>query len=369
METRSIPGLSLREFQESLEKKPRNFPNEGQWELTFRCNYRCQHCYIPPEELAGKDKEKELTTPEVCAVLDQLKEAGVLYLTLTGGDPLLRRDFLDIYLTAKQKGFLLTIFTNGSLVTERVADTFQQSPPFRVEISLYGITKETYENVTQIPGSFERCMQGIRRLVDRHITLTLKTPGLTLNYHELLHIKAFAYSLGAHFKFDADITPRLGGDKTPLRLRLTPDQIISIEYQDPEMRQEWQERFEKDCGTMSPPSDLVFPCSVGKRTFYIGPTGHLTHCNYVRSPSYDLRDHPVQEAFRELEHQLRQLKQPEGTNPHHCDSPNQCMRCPGRALLEVGDPTEPVDYFCEVTEKRVREKWRLHQEDPAHAAD
>ena len=365
MENHPLPFLSFEEFQESIAKKRKGFPNEGQWELTFRCNYRCQHCYIPPEELAGKIKEKELTTEEVCRILDQLHEAGVLYLTFTGGDPLLRRDFIDIYLYAKRLAFFIVVFTNGSLVTEKIAQTFQRHPPFRVEISLYGITKETYETVTQIPGSFERAMAGIRRLVERKIPLTLKTPGLTLSYHEILEIKAFAHSLGAHFIFDSDITPRLDGNKTPLAFRLSPEQIIDIEYRDSEMRQEWQFRFEKECGSMSPSSDLVFPCSVGKRTFYIGPDGSLTHCNYVRSPSYDLRHYPVQEAFEKLETHLRQFRQPE--SPHHCGSPKQCMRCPGRALLEEKDPTQAVDYFCEVTEKRVQEKGRLYQENPDHA--
>ncbi len=361
-EQRDLPRLSYNEFQNSVGWKVGSFPSEGQWELTFRCNYRCQHCYIPPEQLAGKIKDQELTLPEVRAILDQLREAGVLYLTFTGGDPLLRRDFLEIYLHAKKLAFFIVVLTNGSLVTDNIADAFQRYPPLQIEISLYGITKETYETVTRIPGSFERCMQGIRRLVEREIPLTLKTPGINLLYPEILKMKAFARSIGAHFRFDPDITPRLDGSKAPLALRLTPDQIVALEYQDSKWRSDWRERFRDDCGTMSPPSSSVFPCSFGKKTFYIGPTGHMTHCHYVRQPSSDLRVHPVREAFEEIENQLQQLKQP--TNPHTCDSPNQCMRCPGRALLEEGDPTKSVAYFCEVTEKRVEEKEKLYQKDP-----
>ena len=363
----SFPTLSLKEFSQTHAAEKKFFPRSGQWELTFRCNYRCQHCYIPPEDLAGKHQNEDLTYEEACAVVDQLYQAGVLSLTFTGGDPLIRRDFLDIYLYAKKKGFLLTVFTNGSLVTDRVAEIWEDYPPFMVEISLYGMTKETYERVTQIPGSFERCRQGIRRLVERKIPLTLKTPGLTLNYDEILKIKAFAGSIGAQFKFDADLHPRLDGGREPLAFRLRPEQIIEIEYGDPEMREEWRYQFEEDCGAMSPPSELVFPCSVGKKSFYIGPNGHLTHCNYVRSPSYDLRRHRVVEAFEALEAQLRQLHMPAGEIPHQCGAPKQCMRCPGRALLEEGDPTKAVVYFCEVTEKRVEEKHKLFEENPDHA--
>ena len=367
MESYPLPVLSLEEFERALLKKPTRFPRSGQWELTFRCNYRCQHCYISPEDLSGKSKDRDLTTEEAFSVLDQLEKAGVLYLTFTGGDPLLRRDFLEIYLAARKKAFLITVFTNGSLVTDRVAETWKECPPLMVEISLYGITQKTYEEITQIPGSFEKCLQGIRRLVERRIPLTLKTPGLTLNHEEILRIKDFAYSVGAQFKFDADIRPRLDGSKEPLAFRLTPDQVIEIEYRDQEMREEWRERFEKDCGALAPPSDLVFPCSVERQSFYIGPDGHLIHCGVTRTPSYDLRQYRVEEAFQEMEGRLRQLKQPGGSAPHTCSAPTQCMRCPGRALLEEGDPTKAVRYFCEVTEKRVQEKGKLYDKEPCHA--
>src|SRR5947209_135784 len=108
--------------------------------------------------------QQELSFPEITRIMDEIQEAGCLELCLTGGEPLARKDFLDIYAYAKQKGFLVTVFTNGTLLTEKITDYWTQYPPAMIEISLHGLTKESFERITKVPGSYERCMEAhVRR--------------------------------------------------------------------------------------------------------------------------------------------------------------------------------------------------------------
>lgn len=160
-------------------------PVSGSVEITQRCNLRCAHCY---NSLPLSDKEawrNELTYDEHCRILDEITAAGCLWLLYTGGEIFVRKDFLDIYTYAKKKGLIISLFTNGTLITPKVADYLVRWRPFSIEITLYGRTRETYERVTGIPGSYERCMQGIKLLMERDLPLKLKTMAITINKHEI----------------------------------------------------------------------------------------------------------------------------------------------------------------------------------------
>jgi MoaA/NifB/PqqE/SkfB family radical SAM enzyme len=189
METLSYSDFSLH-LHRRMETQ--RVPIVGTIEVTWRCPIRCVHCY---NNLPIGDQEarlNELTYQEHCRILDEITEAGCLWLLYTGGEIFARKDFLDIYTYAKKKGLLITLFTNGTLITPEIADYLAEWRPFSIEITLYGRSKETYERITGIPGSFERCMQGIRLLIDRGLPLKLKTMALTVNKDEVWEIKRFA---------------------------------------------------------------------------------------------------------------------------------------------------------------------------------
>jgi len=163
-----------------------------------------------------------MSTGKVLDIIDEITDAGCLHLLITGGEPLLRDDFPAIYGHAKKRGLLVTIFSNGTLITERVIGMFRELPPHEVEISLYGATAPTYEKITGVPGSYEKCMLGIKLLAENNIKVNLKTILMTLNSHELSEMEKIARGFGARFRFDAAISPCFGGDKTPLKLRVSP---------------------------------------------------------------------------------------------------------------------------------------------------
>ena len=144
-------------------------PVSGSIDLTARCNLRCIHCYLGQRSHRQGQRHPEMNTRQILSIIDEITEAGCLYLLMTGGEPLLRKDFPEIYSHAKRSGLVITIFTNGTLMTDRILDLFENLPPSVVEISLYGATASTYETITGTPGSYEKCLNAVRRLSERKI--------------------------------------------------------------------------------------------------------------------------------------------------------------------------------------------------------
>ena len=301
MDRLSITTVQEKEFGQRLMTKldGRRFPLSGQWELTCRCNLRCVMCYTDcfntPDML-----RQELSFPEITRIMDEISEAGCLNLCLTGGEPLARKDFLDIYTYAKQKGFLVTVFTNGTLLTEKIADFWVQYPPSIVEISLHGFTKASFEQITQGFGSYERCLEGIRLVLERQLPLTLKTSGMTLNRDEVFRIKEYVAALGreysakVQYKFGSDIRPRLDGSEDVYEYQLPEQDVIAIEQADPEFR---AERFRQDREAEARQRQGGDPCAGGHRKFHIDAYGQLQLCSKNRRQSYDLRRGSFQEGF------------------------------------------------------------------------
>lgn len=327
----------LRSLGKSLLNK--ESPISGQWELTFSCNLNCIHCYVVKEK-----KKRELPFSQITDILDQLHDAGCLRLCLTGGEPLIRPDFLKIYTYAKKKGFLIDIFTNGTLITSQIADCFREYPPFSIEITLNGITAKTYEAVTGVRGSFQRCMRGIELIKERNLPLAIKANGMTVNKDEILAIKEFAKDEGLIFKFDSVIICKLDGSNGPCEFRLSPDEIARIEHKDPEMLREWQECLKISPVTRS--SDKLFRCSAGRNSFYIDPYGRLMLCYAMRDPNYDLAKGRFEDGFYNFFGKLRSIRYKTEPPCRTCSLYRICRQCPGRAQLETGSPESLIEYFC-----------------------
>jgi MoaA/NifB/PqqE/SkfB family radical SAM enzyme len=163
-------------FSESLKRQwTRNrLPYAVLLELTPRCNFNCVHCYLQDHHA-----EDFLSKDDVIQMLDLLYDEGILFLTLTGGEVLTRKDFAEIYAYAKRKGFLMEVFTNGYALTEEVIALFQQLPPLLVDISLYGSCEETYQKITGVSGAFAKVTENCRRLKQAGVRTNLKSPVLT----------------------------------------------------------------------------------------------------------------------------------------------------------------------------------------------
>ena len=334
----------LRQFsQKAIQQR---IPLHGSLELTPRCTLRCLHCYLGSQEEHHRQQALEMDTAQVCSILDQVTRAGCLYLLITGGDPLLRRDFPEIYRHARQNGLLVTVFTNGVLVTDQIVELFQEFPPRLVEITLYGATAATYERITGVKGSFERCLAGIRRLQARNIRLGLKTMLLTANRHEFEAIKNMAIQeFGTRFRFDAVVHACFNGDSRPVSLRVTPEEAIEKEFSDPDQYRKWQ-NFLDTFQQAGPSSDSLYQCGAGLATFHIDAYGHLQPCLMATGYQYNLLEGDFLTGWRELMPRLRQKKASPAYVCHQCDKRLLCSLCPPLAQLECGSEEGRPEYMC-----------------------
>jgi radical SAM protein with 4Fe4S-binding SPASM domain len=324
----------------------KRIPTEGALEVTFQCNLRCRHCYVV------REAQEELTTQEIYRILDEIAEAGCLWLLFTGGEPLIRNDFLNIYLYAKRKGFLITLFTNGTLITPEITDFLRKWPPFTLEITLYGITQETYERFTGVPGSFKQCMKAIKLLAEKKIPLKLKTMVTTLNKDELWKIKEFAESLRVDFRFDPNISPRIDGSKEPCKLRIPAEEVIQLDLIDGRRAKDWKDFCQKYWGKVK--ADLLYNCGAGISSFNIDPYGRLGACEVSRTPSYNLRQGTFKQGWFEFLSDLREQKFVRNTKCRQCDLISLCGQCPGWGQIENGDPESPVEYLCQIAHLRAK---------------
>lgn len=353
MDCPHIPTIGYPQLSEQMNRKntAKRIPITGSFELTFRCNLRCAHCYCNLPQNDRDAIKKELSTGEVCDILDQIAEAGCLWLLITGGEPLLRKDFLEIYTYAKKKGFIITLFTNGTLMTPEIADYLAEWPPFRVEITLYGATKETYERIAQFPGSFERCIQGIDLLLKRNIALKLKTIVMNLNLKELWDIEKLTERLGVKFGFDPLLTPRLDGSKTPINFRLSPEEVVRLELSREKKVEEWRELFgkSKDFSNIN----NLYLCGAGISSFHLDPYGQMSMCIMSRFQSYDLPHGSFYKGWQTFFPQYLSQKPKSDYRCNQCELIAVCDQCPGWALLENGNPDSSVEYLCKIAYLRA----------------
>lgn len=354
MDCPHIPELNYAAFSKRLHEAvaDKRIPICGSIEVTARCNLRCVHCFLNQTAAAGAGWAPELTTAELRRILDQMAEAGCLWLLLTGGEPFLRPDFLDIYTHAKKNGLLITLFTNGTLITEREADHLAVWRPFAIEITLYGRTRETYERVTGVAGSFDRCMRGIDLLLDRRLPLKLKTMVLTINRHELEAMQAFAREKGIHFHYDPVLNMCLDGDRAPAEYRLPADDVVALDLADPQRLAEWRQFCDKFSGP-PPEPDKLYNCGAGLGTCHVDAHGMMSLCLMARQPAYDLRNGTFAEGWCDFLRNARTQARQRFAPCQKCDIISLCGQCPGWAQMENGDPEEPVDYLCRIAHARA----------------
>lgn len=331
-------------------------PTNVSLELTRRCPLDCLHCYnnLPMGDQAARSQE--LTFAEHVRLLDELVAAGTLWILYSGGEIFARKDFLDIYTEAKKRGFLITLFTNGILINERIADHLAKYRPFAIEITLYGATRETYEKLTQKPGSYDRCMRGIQLLLERNLPLKLKTVPTTINQHEVYEMKHLAESLGVPFKFDPLVNPRIDCSQSPLAVRLSPEQVVALEFRDLERKEEYRRLAKRDMETAAKKVSTEkqrYTCGGGMNACAVDPTGMMTICVISHQQGYDIRKGSFQEGWDGPLQEIRTQPRTRATICDGCQIKTFCSMCPANGELENGDPESPVDFLCQVAHLRA----------------
>ena len=315
-----------------------NIPAQVVLELTYRCNLRCVHCYV---DLDGND---ELTSVEYKRVLDQLKAAGTIFLLFTGGEIMVRNDFLEIAAYARYKGFIPGFLTNCTLVTPEISRALAKLRPFSVTTSLYGATPATHESVTLVPGSFERTLEGIKLLVSAGVVPIVQTLIMKTNLNEVTQIKTLVERLGAEARISMDITPSKTGADFPFRYEAEGEELAGCH---------WNPDILESIDDAGPG-----PCKAGKAICSISPQGNVFPC-----PMFPLKLGNVkQSSFDSIWHlqpcaelrSIRSITRSDFDICNTCQLRAYCHRCSGVAYLESGHADAPSPSACRQAQARYR---------------
>ena len=334
-------------------------------EITARCNNNCRHCYINLPAVDKEAQKKELSLEEIKEIVNEAVSLGAVWCLITGGEPLLREDFTDIYLSLKKKGLLISVFTNATLLTKGHIKLFKKYPPRDIEVSVYGVSKESYERVTRKPGSFAAFHQGLDLLLENGLNVRLKTMALRSNLHEQPEIARFCRERAkGPFRFDPFLHLRYDGDPTRnaeiKAERLSPEEIVSLEQSDPERFQALEEGCYKLILPQSAyhPSNHLFQCGAGNASFSLSYDGLFRLCPSLWHPDclYDVKRGTLTDAWQTFVPQVREMRSERSEFLKTCGGcplVSLCMWCPAHASLETGELDAPVTYFCQIAHARA----------------
>lgn len=327
--------------------RERRIPISGSIEVTHRCNFNCVHCYLGAQsEIHQKALTSEISSAKFFQIIDEITEAGCLKLLFTGGDPFFRKDFLEIYKHAKQNGLLVTIFTNGTLISDAALEVLQAFPPKIIEITLYGATEQTYESITKIPGSYRKCLHAIEKLLAIKAHLKLKTMVININKHEFFAMEKMAKDWGVDFRFDCVVQPKHSGNAEHQNLRLQPEEIVAISFADPERSKLWVEQDKTRSGLQT--SDLLYNCGAGRIGFHIDPYGNLMPCLSSIKYKYSLLTGSFLDGWNNFIPKIIAQKIPAGFVCTKCRNRFLCRFCPASFYLEGNSETKRADYLCAI---------------------
>ena len=323
-------------------------PVNGAIAITHRCNLRCKMCYVN-----GGPDHRDLDTDFWLRTIDAIADAGCLYLLFTGGEPLLRSDFNQLYKHARQRGILVTVFTNGTLLTESHLELFREFPPLTVEVSLYGASPETYSAITGSGAAFEMTRANIIRLQESGCDVRLKTMLMQSTQADLAAMEAFAAELGLSFRFDPAIFSPLEGDSSPCDERVNAEDAARLEFEDPRRATEWKSFYDRFNKFMDP--DKLFTCGAGISTFHVDAAGSLQPCLAVDGVRYNLVDGSFPEGWQVISDMMAELTMPEASPCRGCEARLVCGYCAATVSLETGRPDRPNPYSCELGMARLKQ--------------
>ncbi|MBL7069705.1 MAG: radical SAM protein [Candidatus Omnitrophica bacterium] len=338
----------------------RTSPIKAMFELTYRCNLKCRHCYVVPP----KDEErgtKELTTKEVFLILDQLAAAGCLNLGFTGGEPFLRNDIFDILRYAKTKGFNIIVLTNGTLITPKKADSLKELGLNKIDISFHASDKEIFDWFTKTPGTYKKVLNAVKLLRDRGIEVYFKATAMTINRYDMLKMRHFAVEkFGAHFRWGPVVTPSWDGRKENLKFRLSVQEASQLRK---EIQKDTEIEFEKldalKKKNRRPKNkkrrerkidhSRLFRCGAGSTEAVINPYGEMKLCMDMPEPKYQILKGSFTEGWRVLSDYVRNTPPGPTYQCRDCELSQYCNFCPAMGWLECGDASACPPYYREMT--------------------
>lgn len=302
------------------------FPARVMFELTYKCNFKCVHCYVAPDR-----RKKELTTEQVFLIFDQLKEAGVFHIGFTGGEPFLRKDIFDIFDYAKNCGFRISIFTNGYLINKNIAKRIASlgTSLNRIDVSVLGATKKTFEKITGKRNSFSPVMRALQWLREEKLVVQIKTILLSLNKHEFLKIKKLAEREKCLIRYSQTLSRKTDGSISPLQYQVEPSEIYKI--RNILAADNGGARVELQAN--APGRKSLFRCGAGKTEVTINPYGEINFCPEIHYPAYNILKTSFNQCWGKLKKLAEDIEMSQKLPCRRCSLAAFCHWCPAKAWL------------------------------------
>ena len=324
-------------------------------------------CYVHQEG----QQERELTTGQWIDLARQAAEQGMVFALLTGGEPFLRKDFFEIYRAMKDMGILVSINSNGSLLSGEIQDQLLAEPPQRMNISLYGGCNETYRSMCG-SDAFDRVVENIRALKTGGIDVRLNLSITPYNRQDLEQIHAIAQELGVHVKGTSYMYPsiRVNGEQYGCGNRLTAEEAAHCGVQwdmlrfSPEefaLRAQSMKEFaavdEREC---SADVDEGVRCRAGRTSFWMTWDGRMLPCGMMPGPAAYPLEVGFGAAWEQIKANTKQIRMPSKCGA--CPKREVCPVCAAVCVTETGHFDEAPEYVCRMTDEIIRATWQAHLE-------
>ena len=332
----------------------KGIPLAGNFELTARCNFSCRMCYVHQE----KDRDKELSAEEWISLGRTARDNGMLFLLLTGGEPFLRSDFARIYTELRKMGLMISINTNGSLLTDELMEIFRQYPPTRVNVSLYGGSAQTYRDLCR-NAAYETVTANIRRMKEAGLSLKINFSVTPYNAQDIEKIHDFGKENGIPVQATTYMYPpvRINGEKygtAPDRFNWEDAAKYMVlcreQYLTPEQLLEGITQTEEDALDCTGETGMPMNCRAGKTAFWVTWDGRMLPCGMFPNEGYSVRSMKFEEAWQKVRDDTASIMMPAECSG--CSKREKCAACAAACIAESGDSTIKPEYICNMTQRQ-----------------
>lgn len=337
-------------------------PLNGTFELTPLCNMDCKMCYI---KTTKEDQEKQgrlRTAKEWLEIAQKMKDAGLVYLLLTGGEPFLHPEFKELFQGLHKMGFILSINSNGTLIDESIVEWLKETPPVRINMTIYGASDETYKRLCGNPKGFTQFKKAVHLLKEAGISIKLNCSVTPYNVEDLDAMFAFSREEQLLIQATSYMFPPMRRDLSMIgnNNRFSPEEAA---YQSAriEMLTNGKERFIKkvedndfevpsleECLDCTDKEGEGIRCRAGKCSFWVTWKGELLPCGMMSNQSVgNVFEIDFIEGWNELTKAVSEIRLP--VQCKECVLKEKCKACAAMVLTETGSYNQVPEYRCLMT--------------------
>ena len=329
-----------------------NIPIGGTFELLPLCNMNCDMCFIRLDKNEMNQIGQLKSADEWLKIAEEMKMAGTLFVLLTGGEPFLYPEFIKLYEGLKKLGMIITINTNGTMITEEIAKTLGKDKPRRVNITLYGASNETYEKLCHNPKGYDQTIKAIELLLKYKVDIKLNGSIVPENIHEIVELQKIANKYNLYMKMDTYMYPtsreRLKPFNNKSRLSYKEAAKVNVEIkriQESEITfNAYREYMLSNCENVNELNECGVNCRAGKSAFWITWYGDMTPCIFLKKPGINVFENDFEECWKYIVNESKKIHLPKACMS--CKKREVCQVCAACAFCENGNYDDKPEYMC-----------------------